>query len=139
MEQPDTRRKLLDGLKERGYDDAQLTELIQMVEAEKSDLYDVLAYVAFARTPICREERVDSHRDLILAHYQDKQLEFVDFILDQYIKQGVGELEEKKLPQLIELKYDAVTDAVTELGSAAHIRQTFIGFQKHLYARQVAA
>ena len=50
----------------------------------------------------------------------------------------MAELDDNKLPDLIELKYHDVADAVSVLGSAAHIRDTFIGFQKHLYARQAA-
>ncbi len=136
---PDTRRKLLEGLAEKGYGSEQLAELKRMIDAEKSDLYDVLAYVAFALAPISRQERADAHRTTIFAHYGDKQREFLDFVLDQYVRQGVGELDDQKLPHLIDLKYHAVADAVAELGQVATIRELFIGFQKHLYEAQVVA
>ena len=135
---PDTRRKLLDGLEEKGYGRDQLSELTRMVDAEQSDLYDVLAYVAFALAPISREERVNARLDLIFSQYDDKQREFLAFVLDHYIKQGVGELDESKLPHLIELKYHAVSDAVAELGQVATIRDMFIGFQERLYVEDVA-
>ena len=48
---------------------------------------------------------------------------------------GVGQLDDSKLPQLLSIKYRAVYDAARELGGIARIRETFIGFQKHLYAR----
>ena len=48
---------------------------------------------------------------------------------------GVGQLDDSKLPQLLSIKYRAVNDAARELGGIARIRETFIGFQKHLYAR----
>ncbi len=38
-----------------------------------------------------------------------------------------------KLPDLLDLKYGSPTDAVRELGSVAEIRNTFRGFQRHLY------
>ena len=133
---PDTRKRLLEGLAERGYGDEQLAEVSRMIDAEKSDLYDVLAYIAFAQAPISREERVNTHRNLIFAHYEDRQQEFLNFVLGHYIQQGVGELDQDKLPHLLELKYDAITDAVTELGNVTDIREVFIGFQKHLYAQQ---
>jgi len=136
---PDTRRKLLGGLAEKGYGKEQLAELTRMIDAEKSDLYDVLAYVAFALAPISREERVNKRRSLIFARYGGKQREFLAFVLDHYIQQGVEELDEEKLPHLIELKYHAVSDAVAVLGSVIDIRKMFIGFQKHLYAQQTAA
>ena len=136
---PDTRRKLLGGLEEKGYGSEQLAELKRMVDAEKSDLYDVLGYVAFALAPISREERVNTHRSVIFAHYGDKQQEFLDFVLDQYIRQGVGELDDEKLPHLIDLKYHAVADAVAELGQVGTIREMFISFQRHLYAVRAVA
>ncbi len=132
--QPDTRKALLEILSEKGYGDEQLSEIRRMIDAEKSDLYDVLAYIAFALPPISREDRVAFCKDSIFSRYDTRQQEFLDFVLDHYIKQGVGELDQEKLPQLIELKYNAVSDAVAKLGSVADIREVFIGFQEHLYA-----
>jgi len=137
---PDTRRKLLDGLAERGYGEEQLAELKRMIDAEQSDLYDTLAYIAFARAPISRAERVEARRGLIFAHYGgDRQQEFLAFVLDHYVSQGVGELDQEKLPHLLELKYHAISDAVAALGQTADIKEMFIGFQQDLYARRAAA
>ena len=133
---PDTRQALLEGLAEKGYGDEQLTAIRGMIDAEHSDLYDVLAYIAFALAPISRAERVSTCKSRIFTLYDAKQQEFLDFVLAQYVKEGVGELAPTKLPHLIELKYDAVSDAVAELGSPAQIRDVFIGFQQHLYAPQ---
>ncbi len=131
---PDTRCKLLERLSEKGFGNSQLTEIKQMVNAEKSDLFDVLAYIAFALAPITREERVETHKEEIFSHYDDKQQVFLDFVLDHYIKEGVGELDQKKLPDLLELKYKAIRDATVELGSTSAIRDVFIEFQQYLYA-----
>jgi type I restriction enzyme R subunit len=131
---PDTRRKLLDRLEEKGYGKEELAELKRIVEAEKSDLYDVLAYIAFAKAPIDRAKRVDSRKDSIFSHYDNHEQQFLSFVLDHYVDQGVGELNPEKLPQLIDLKYHTVGDAVGELGSIANIRKVFVGFQAHLYA-----
>ncbi len=133
---PDTRKALLEGLSEKGYGQDQLAEIRRMIDAEKSDLFDVLAYIAFALTPITREERVSESKGRIFSHYDYRQQEFLVFVLDHYIKQGVGELDQEKLPHLLELKYHAVGDAVAELGPVANIRDVFIGFQEYLYVRQ---
>ena len=69
----------------------------------------------------------------IYAPRHGKQREFLSFILDHCIDQGVEELDENKLPQLIALRYQTVSDAVAELGQVSEIRETFVGFQKHLY------
>ncbi|MGC2225280.1 MAG: type I restriction-modification enzyme R subunit C-terminal domain-containing protein [Methylocella sp.] len=131
--QPNTRKALLESLSEKGYGDEQLGEIRRMIDAEKSDLFDVLAYIAFALSPITREERVDTRREQIFSHYDRKLQAFLDFVLCQYVKEGVGELDQAKLPHLLELKYRAVSDAAAQLGGVAQIRDAFIGFQRHLY------
>jgi type I restriction enzyme, R subunit len=136
---PDTRKALLAGLSEKGYGEEQLTEISRLIDAESSDLYDVLAYIAYAAAPISRIDRVIAHKSLIFSRYVGKQQEFLDFVLEQYIKVGVGELDRAKLPQLLELKYHNVRDAVAELGSVGSISEVFIGFQEYLYTRDKAA
>ncbi len=130
---PDTRKALLAGLYEKGYGKEQLAEMSRMIDALDADLYDVLAYVAFAKPTLSRAERVQTSQPLIFARYSGVQKEFVDFVLGQYVKQGVSELDDSKLPDLLELKYRSVNDAVAELGSVGEIRSVFINFQKHLY------
>ena len=130
---PDTRKKLLDGLADRGYDRGQLRELGSIVDAKDSDLFDVLAYIAYNTKPISREERVEAHREDIFGHYDEKQQQFLSFVLDHYVGQGVGQLDEDNLTNLIKLRYHTPSDAVAELGSVAVIRETFIGFQEYLY------
>ncbi|MDA1372722.1 MAG: DEAD/DEAH box helicase family protein [Proteobacteria bacterium] len=132
---PDTRKALLEGLADKGYGVEQLVEIGKMIKADASDLFDVLAYIAFAMPPITRLERVNSHRLQIFNHYTDhKQQEFLGFVLGHYVDQGVGELAQEKLPQLIDLKYQAIDDAIAQLGSASSIREVFIGFQQYLYS-----
>ncbi len=110
-----------------------------MIDAEKSDLYDVLAYIAFAHSPISREERVKTRKRQIFVHYLDRQQEFLEFVLGHYIEQGVGELDRDKLPHLLTLKYQATANAVESLGGIPGIREMFVGFQKHLYAERIVA
>jgi type I restriction enzyme, R subunit len=136
---PDTRRSLLDGLSERGFGTEDLEAIGELINAEQSDLFDVLAYIAYSRPPITRSDRVSERADLIYLPYDKKQREFLHFVLDQYERQGVGELDVEKLKHLVELKYHSIEDAVSELGSVAAIRDVFIEFQQHLYsARGVA-
>ena len=106
-----------------------------MINAEQSDVFDVLAYIAFTLPPISREERVESHKDEIYTRYEDTQQVFLEFVLGEYVKEGVGELDLSKLPGLLELKYGNVNDASAQLGGVSQIRETFVGFQQHLYAR----
>jgi hypothetical protein len=132
--QPDTRKALLQSLSDKGYGDEQLNEIKRMIDAEKSNIFDVLAYIAFALSPITREERVNARRAQIFSHYDHKLQAFLNFVLSQYVKEGDGELDQEKLPHLLELKYRAVSDAADQLGGVTQIRNAFTGFQRHLYA-----
>jgi len=130
---PDTRRKLLETLTEKGFGTEQLHEIEHLIGAENSDLYDVLAYIAFASTPITRQHRVDSRKPAILATHTPKLQTFLNFVLAQYVREGVAELDRSKLPHLLELQYHSIPDAAAELGSIATINTAFITFQAALY------
>lgn len=104
-----------------------------MIDAENSDVYDVLAYVAYAAAPITREKRVATRRADVIAPYDEALQSFLDFVLLQYVEEGVGELDDAKLPDLLELKYHSLHDAAAKLGGTATIREAFVGFQAGLY------
>jgi type I restriction enzyme, R subunit len=130
---PDTRKALLTNLTEKGFSGEQLVQISRMINAEKSDLFDVLGYVAFALTPITRSERVEARKGDILSRYDEKLQAFLDFVLAQYVREGVGELDQEKLVSLLQLKYQSVADATDQLGGVPVIKDTFIGFQRYLY------
>jgi type I restriction enzyme R subunit len=130
---PDTRKALLEGLAEKGFAGEQLVEISRMINAEKSDLYDVLAYIAFALAPITRSERVEARRLDILGRYDLKLQAFLDFVLAQYVTQGVRELDQEKLSDLLQLKYHTIEDAAHQVGAVPLIRDTFVDFQRYLY------
>jgi type I restriction enzyme R subunit len=130
---PSTREKLLADLHEAGYDDEKLDSMKDIIDAKDSDVYDLLAFVAYARDTHTRTERVTTAKKGIHSEFTYKQIEFIDFILDKYIEDGVQELAAKKMRSLVELKYNTISDAAAEFGSPAAIRDTFIGFQKYLY------
>ena len=131
---PDTREKLLKNLAEAGYDDEKLNGMKDLIDAKDSDVYDVLAYVAYAAETKTRVDRVIAAKPAIARAFSDyKQMEFIEFILDKYIEDGVYELAPSKITPLVTLKYNTVTEAASILGSAAVIKETFVGFQKYLY------
>jgi len=131
---PETRTALLAGLAEKGFSKEPLTEMQKIIEAENSDLFDVLAFVAFAMEPKTREQRADAAKAAAAQGLTDKQQAFVDFVLAQYVKQGVDELDQEKLSPLLRLKYRALPDAFAELGRPEQVRRVFVDFQKYLYS-----
>jgi type I restriction enzyme R subunit len=131
---PDTRRKLLEGLAEKGFGHNQLAEMQKIIDADKCDLFDVLAHVAYALAPLTREERAAQAMAIISTHFNSKQQVFLDFVLSHYVTVGVEELDQAKLTPLLRLKYhDSITDAVADLGKPEEIGRVFVGFQKFLY------
>lgn len=132
---PATRKKLLEELSEKGYSQMQLEDLSKIVHGEDSDLFDVLAYIAYQRDLVPRLKRAEMAENHLSA-YTPSQQEFLKFVLQQYIKVGVDELDDAKLPNLLELKYNAIADAKQELGDIPSIRNAFIGFQGYLYEQK---
>jgi type I restriction enzyme, R subunit len=131
---PDTRAKLLQGLAEKGFGRDQMAEMQRVIDAEKSDLFDVLAHVAYALPPLTREERAVKAKIEISTHFNSKQQVFLDFVLSHYVRVGVEELDREKLRPLLLLKYhNAIADAVADLGKPEEISNVFAGFQKYLY------
>lgn len=132
---PETRRKLLAGLAEKGFGLASLQTLQEAIDAEKSDLYDVLAYVAFSSPLALRSARARMARQRCRESCTDPQKEFLDFVLAQYEREGFTELAVDKLSLLLKNKYGgSMTDGVRQLGgNAEQIRALFTNMQQWLY------
>ncbi len=137
---PDTRAKLLVRLAEKGFGKEQMAEMQKIIDAERSDLFDVLAHVAYALPPLSREDRASKAKVEISHHFNSKQQVFLDFVLSHYVTVGVEELDQEKLTPLLRLKYhNSIADAVADLGKPEEIGQVFAGFQKYLYQPQIQA
>jgi type I restriction enzyme R subunit len=136
---PITRRTLLEKLDEAGFGKEELTTLQCLIDAEKSDLFDVLEYVFNSNfKPLTREARVAAAQARIFTLLNNKQKEFIEFVLSKYIETGVEELDQDKLPILLTNKYQSLEDAKEVLGDVANISSLFIEFQKYLYQKEVA-
>jgi type I restriction enzyme R subunit len=135
---PDTRKALLHGLAEKGFGREQMTEMQKVIDAENSDLFDVLAYVAFALQRFTRLERAAQAKPELQHRFNDKQRKFLEFVLSHYVQEGVDELDLEKLTPLLKLSYGGVADAEPHLGKPTQIRELFLGFQQYLYQRPKA-
>jgi type I restriction enzyme, R subunit len=136
---PITRRTLLEKLNDAGFPKSDLLTLQKLVDMEKSDLYDVLEYVFNGDyIAMTREARAKAAEATIFALLNDKQKEFIAFVLSKYIETGVDELDQDKLPILLRNKYQSLEDAKEMLGDVANISRLFIEFQQHLYKQKIA-
>lgn len=129
---PDTRDALLERLEEAGYGEDVLKDIRKIIDAEECDLLDVLEYIAYNTTPI--ERRVRAQRiDDFYQNLSEAQKQFVEYIVNAYIKSGVDELRMNKLKTLLSLKFGSVPEGISALGGAPVARQVFKDFQYHLY------
>jgi type I restriction enzyme, R subunit len=136
---PLTRKTLLENLDAAGFPKGDLLTLQKLVDMEKSDLYDVLEYVFNGDyIAMTREARAKAAEATIFALLNDKQREFIAFVLSKYVDTGVDELDQEKLPILLTNKYQSLEDAKEILGDVANISRLFIEFQEHLYNQKVA-
>ncbi|MDO8514881.1 MAG: hypothetical protein Q7S14_00110, partial [bacterium] len=78
---------------------------------------------------------VDLNKNNILDGLEEKDKEFLNFVLSKYEENGVEELDEEKLPILLNLKYHAIANAEQSLGDVDDIRSMFFDFQKNLYSK----
>ena len=131
---PRTREILLQGLAERGFEETKLQALKALCDAEDSDIYDVLRYIAYARDTMTRTERAGILREYYLEQLDENEREFVSFILDLYEQRGQGELQMKNLTGLVKLHYRTMRDATGVFGSAKEIAEDYLDMQRELYA-----
>jgi len=137
---PATRTDLLHRLTEKGFGSEQLVEMQRIIDAENSDLFDVLAYVAYALPTVTRLARAATAKTAIRMRFNIKHQAFIDFVLTQYVRVGVEELASDKLAPLLRLKYhNAIIDAVADIGQPDEIGKVFAGFQQYLYPPSIAA
>jgi type I restriction enzyme R subunit len=130
---PSTRKQLLQKLENAGFPQRQLEDIQDLIDARSSDLFDVLEYVKYHFTPVMRETRAVISRSILENELSSKQMEFVDFLVQQYVVAGVDELDDAKLETLLAIRYKTATEGVANLGSVDIARKIFLNFQKHLY------
>jgi type I restriction enzyme R subunit len=135
---PITRTELLKKLEQQGCGKSDLLKLQEMIDADNCDLFDVLEYISYARKPITRAERVANAQSNIYTFLNEKQRDFISFILSNYVQDGVDELDISKLSATLTSKYGSVYEGQKALGEVDEIKRVFVDFQQHLYNEKVA-
>ncbi len=130
---PETREALLEKMNEAGYGKEILQSIRRLIDADNCDLLDVLEYIAYATTPIERKERAE-RLNAYVNQLPDAQRQFVEYVINAYVKSGIDELRMDKLKTLLELKFGSLPEGINALGSVPIARQTFKDAQRHLYA-----
>jgi len=126
----DTRNKLVDELAERGFDLDKLLKLRDAFKAEDSDIYDLLRFVVFDKEIISRKDRLSTADTHFKDELDEKNQEFVEFVMSQYEKNGFESLND--LTNLINLKYGN-SSVVEEMGGVAVVKDNFATLQEAIY------
>lgn len=134
---PRTRKALLQGLAERGFDEEKLEKIKELIDSADSDVYDVLRYISYAKETMTRHERAGIIRNYYLEQLDDGARDFVTFVLDTYERSGENELSMENLRGLVQLKYHTMPDAIKELGSPEEIVRDYLDLQHELYAATI--
>ncbi|MBO7127935.1 DEAD/DEAH box helicase family protein [bacterium] len=131
---PTTREALLQNLSDNGFSKERLRQVQALTQNEKCDLLDVLELIAYNKSPMERAERVRLMHEEILNEISEKQVPFMEFVLQQYVENGVDELSLNQLPELVKLKYGTIKDACDKMGvTGKDLKKLFTDFQKTLY------
>jgi type I restriction enzyme R subunit len=132
---PLTRIELLTRLANHGLSSDDLEKIQDLISATESDLYDVLAYVSFNAPPKTRSERATTASQKMSLQFSDRARRFIEFVLEQYVAEGVEELRPDRLAPLLELRFGNVNEGLDEIGfTPDQAGDAFRSFQKHLYA-----
>jgi type I restriction enzyme R subunit len=131
---PDNREHLLTQLDGHGYDPDRLDDIRRLVNAPKSDLYDVLSYILFSNPPKTRHDRAETLRQVGMGNFSGEMKELLLGILKAYETAGETELAGKKLGQFLTARYGSVSESKAKLGDLQTIRDAYNFMQAGLYA-----
>ncbi len=131
---PDNREHFLAQLEDRGYDEDKLNDIRLLVDAQDSDLFDVLSYIMFTTSPLTRQDRADHLTDGGLDEFPGEMKTLLVSILQAYIEDGERELATSKLIQFLTARYGSVSEGKAVLGELSEVKDAFRRMQADLYA-----
>lgn len=132
---PDNREHFLTQLSDNGYDAERLDDIRLLVDAPKSDLFDVLSYILFTNPPKTRKDRADGVRQNRLSDFEPEMQQLLTSILQAYEDAGVTQLATRKLGQFLTAKYGSVGEGKAKLGELGTVKNAYRAIQVDLYAQ----
>ena len=99
---PETRKELLKKLERHNFKKNDLEDLRTLINAENSDMFDVLQWIAFHKPFISRQERVEQSKGKIYAFLKKNEIEFIDSVLNNYIQSDIDELDDSTFLKFLE-------------------------------------
>jgi type I restriction enzyme R subunit len=105
-------------------------------KAKNSDIYDVFNHLIFSKDILTRQQRVVAAEssEFLKTIQNSKAREFLLFVLDKYKKDGVVELEQQRLPSLVELSgLGTVSELANDFGGMAQLKESYLQLQREIY------
>lgn len=133
---PETREELLHNLANIWLDSEQLEDLKKMFEAEKSDIFDILAHISFNSDIKFRAERSEYGEETVEKYKSLKAKEFLEFLLGLYVKNGILEFRKDGLASKIALFNQGQPREIAEtFGWMQELKNAYYELQKSLYVK----
>ena len=103
---PETREKFLKNLEYIWLDAEQIENLKKIFEAEKSDIFDILAYISYGNEIKNRTERSKIAKSILEKYKSPKAKDFLQFLLELYEREWIMNFKKDGLSSKIELFND---------------------------------
>ncbi len=135
---PETREKFLKNLEYIWLDAEQIENLKKVFEAEKSDIFDILAYISYGNEIKNRTERSKIAKSILEKYKNPKAKDFLQFLLELYEREWIMNFKKDGLSSKIELfNRWLAREIAAEFGWVQELKQAYYDLQKGIYEVEV--
>lgn len=135
---PETREKFLKNLEYIWLDAEQIENLKKIFEAEKSDIFDILAYISYGNEMKNRMERSKIAKSILEKYENPKAKDFLQFLLRLYEREWIMSFKKDGLSSKIELfNRWLAREIAAEFGWVQELKQAYYDLQKGIYEVEV--
>lgn len=135
---PETREKFLKNLEYIWLDAEQIENLKKIFEAEKSDIFDILAYISYGNEIKNRTERSKIAKSILEKYKNPKAKDFLQFLLELYEREWIMNFKKDGLSSKIELfNRWLAREIAAEFGWVQELKQAYYDLQKGIYEVEV--
>ena len=135
---PETREKFLKNLEYIWLDAEQIENLKKIFEAEKSDIFDILAYISYGNEMKNRDERSKIAKSILEKYENPKAKDFLQFLLGLYEREWIMSFKKDGLSSKIELfNRWLAREIAAEFGWVQELKQAYYDLQKGIYEVEV--
>ena len=135
---PETREKFLKNLEYIWLDAEQIENLKKIFEAEKSDIFDILAYISYGNEIKNRTERSKIAKSILEKYKNPKAKDFLQFLLELYEREWIMNFKKDGLSSRIELfNRWLAREIAAEFGWVQELKQAYYDLQKGIYEVEV--